>query len=206
MPQDASRDEYLKSLRNDMLEWRSLGDFCRLVNDAEVLCGDDLVILNSAKFWREAKVAIYIAKRIEATHLKVNLNDPPDVVLKLGLNEYNLEITEILDFERFRTKEYKEREPQSLRLVGEDLINAAPFHVASEIKRLSLQKLEKLAGKKCSIVFYLNTALSLFPRLIDFENLQESCRELASICPDVWLLIGSDTFLVWQNGFAVRQH
>jgi hypothetical protein len=199
------RDEYLRSLRNNMLEWKSVAEFHRLVDEAEVIVEDGLVVMNSAKFWREAKVAIRIAAKVEATHLKVNLSDPPDVILRLGHDEYNLEITEILDFERRRTKEYKEREPQSLRLIGENVINAAPAHVASEIKRLSLQKAKKLTGKECSLVFYINTSLSLFPRMINFDDLRDSCKELAFICPDVWLLIGDDAHLVWHEGAPVLQ-
>jgi hypothetical protein len=210
MPRDSSNDAYLADLERELCRRQTLAEFTELIESAASVIGDDLVTNVKAKAWREAFVARYVAKQIDATHAACVDTDPPDVRLYTKSGAYSLEVTEILSPNRERHKEYKEI---AARVWSQDVpltcastpeqINQTPSYVLEEIARISSKKVQKLAGKDCSIVFYLNNYLSTFPRMIDFAALTTASSEIARVCIDVWLLISDKLYLLWRNGQLV---
>lgn len=189
----------LKSLIQKLQSELPIAEFRALVIEAR--SRSEVVLVNEAlaKPWREAHISLYIADQIGAITAQCCTDDPPDVKFTTRNGIYNLEVAEILQPKRRRHLEYKNGSYLQTDEEVQAEIRDTPNHVKSEILRLSNQKCCKLRGKNSSIVFFVNGMLSLFPKMIDFDALRKASAAVASVCNDVWLVIGGNPYLVWRD-------
>jgi hypothetical protein len=193
----------LKSLIQKLQFELPIAEFRALVMEAR--SGSEGTLVNEvlAKPWREAYHSLYIADEIGAITAQCCTDDPPDIKFTTRSGIYNLEVAEILQPNRRRHQEYKNGSYLQTDNEVQTEIHETPDHVKNEIMRLSNQKCCKLSGKNSSIVFFVNGALSLYPKMIDFDALKEASAAVAAICNDVWLVIGGVPYLVWRDNCAM---